>query len=195
MIDSEGVRYKEPQLKVMGIEAVKSSTPHACRERIRESLKVIVGEGELEVNKFIQTFRKEFMQLPIEAVAFPRSVNGIRKWSDKSSIFKKGTPMHIKGAILYNYLVNKHKLTHKYPLIMDGEKLKYLLLKTPNVLQSNVISFLGELPKEFGLHDQVDLDRQFEKSFVDPIELILECIDWKVDRSYGTQRTLEALFG
>tara|TARA_B100001750_G_scaffold201790_1_gene176724 strand:- start:4411 stop:6924 length:2514 start_codon:yes stop_codon:yes gene_type:complete len=195
VIDSEGVRYKEPQLKVMGIEAVKSSTPHACRERIRESLKVIVGEGELEVNKFIQTFRKEFMQLPIEAVAFPRSVNGIRKWSDKSSIFKKGTPMHIKGAILYNYLVNKHKLTHKYPLIMDGEKLKYLLLKTPNVLQSNVISFLGELPKEFGLHDQVDLDRQFEKSFVDPIELILECIDWKVDRSYGTQRTLEALFG
>ena len=195
VIDSEGVRYAEPKIKVMGIEAVKSSTPQACRQRIREALKVIVGEGELEVNKFIQTFRKEFMELPVEQMAFPRSVNGIRKWSDKSSVFKKGTPMHIKGAIMYNHLLKKHKLTNKYPYIMDGEKLKYVLLKTPNALQSNVIAFLGELPKEFGLHDQIDFDRQFEKSFVDPIDLILECIDWQVDRSYGTQVTLESLFG
>ena len=192
--DSEGVRFKEPELKVMGIESVKSSTPHACRERIKASLKVIVTEDEKSVNQFIQDFRKEFMNLPVESMAFPRSVNGIRKWGDKSSIFKKGTPMHIKGALIYNYLLKKHKLTNKYPLIMDGEKLKYVLLKTPNIVQSNVIAFLGELPKEFGLHDQIDFDRQFSKSFVDPIELIMECIDWQVDRSYGTQRTLEALF-
>ena len=192
--DSEGVRFKEPELKVMGIESVKSSTPHACRERIKASLKVIVTEDEKSVNQFIQDFRKEFMNLPVESMAFPRSVNGIRKWGDKSSIFKKGTPMHIKGALIYNYLLKKHKLTNKYPLIMDGEKVKYVLLKTPNIVQSNVIAFLGELPKEFGLHDQIDFDRQFSKSFVDPIELIMECIDWQVDRSYGTQRTLEALF-
>ena len=192
--DSEGVRFKEPELKVMGIESVKSSTPHACRERIKASLKEIVTEDEKSVNQFIQDFRKEFMNLPVESMAFPRSVNGIRKWGDKSSIFKKGTPMHIKGALIYNYLLKKHKLTNKYPLIMDGEKLKYVLLKTPNIVQSNVIAFLGELPKEFGLHDQIDFDRQFSKSFVDPIELIMECIDWQVDRSYGTQRTLEALF-
>ena len=193
--DSEGVRFKEPELKVMGIESVKSSTPHACRERIKASLKVIVTEDEKSVNQFIQDFRKEFMNLPVESMAFPRSVNGIRKWGDKSSIFKKGTPMHIKGALIYNYLLKKHKLTNKYPLIMDGEKLKYVLLKTPNIVQSNVIAFLGELPKEFGLHDQIDFDRQFSKSFVDPIEMILECIDWQVDRSYGTRRTLESLFG
>ena len=195
VLDSEGVRYAEPKIKVMGIEAVKSSTPQACRQRIREALKVIVGEGELEVNKFIQIFRKEFMQLPVEAMAFPRSVNGIRKWGDKSTIFKKGTPMHIKGAIIYNHLLKKHKLTNKYPYIMDGEKLKFILLKTPNALQSNVIAFLGELPKEFELHDQIDYDKQFEKSFVDPIDLILQAIDWRVDRSYGTQVTLESLFG
>ena len=193
--DSEGVRYKEPELKVMGIESVKSSTPHACRERIKESLKVIVMEDEHSVNKFIQDFRKEFMSLPVESMAFPRSVNGIKKWGDKSSVFKKGTPMHIKGALIYNHLLKKHKLTNKYPLIMDGEKLKFILLKTPNILQSNVIAFMSELPREFGLHEQIDFDRQFSKSFVDPIELIMECIDWQVDRSYGTQRTLESLFG
>ena len=192
--DSEGVRFAEPELKVMGIESVKSSTPHACREKIKASLKVMVTEDERSVNKFIQDFRKEFMSLPVEAMAFPRSVNGIKKWGDRSSVFKKGTPMHIKGALIYNHLLKKNKLSHKYPLIMDGEKLKFILLKTPNALQSNVIAFLSELPKEFGLHDQVDFDRQFEKSFVDPIELILECIDWRVDRSYGTQQTLEDFF-
>ena len=193
--DSEGVRYKEPELKVMGIESVKSSTPHACRERIKDSLKVIVTEDESSANKFIQDFRKEFMSLPVEAMAFPRSVNGIKKWGDKSSVFKKGTPMHIKGALIYNHLLKKHKLTHKYPLIMDGEKLKFIFLKTPNIVQSNVIAFMGELPREFDLHEQIDYDKQFSKSFVDPIELIMECIDWQVDRSYGTQRTLESLFG
>jgi len=192
--DNEGVRYSEPQIKVMGIEAVKSSTPHACRERIKESLKVIVNEDETAVNEFIQNFRKEFMNLPVEAMAFPRSCNGIKKWGDRSSIFKKGTPMHIKGALIYNFLLKQHKLTNRYQLIQDGDKLKYLLLKTPNIVQSNVIAFNGELPKEFDLHNQIDKEKQFEKSFVDPIEIILECIDWQVDRSYGSRRTLESFF-
>jgi len=193
--DNEGVRFTEPELKVMGIESVKSSTPHACRQKMKDSFKVIVNEDEKSVNVFIQNFRKEFMSLPVEETAFPRSVNGLKKWGDKSSIFKKGTPMHIKGALIYNYLLKKHKLTNKYQLIQEGEKLRFLLLKTPNILQSNVIAFMGELPKEFGLHDQIDRDKQFEKSFVDPIEMILECIDWQVDRSYGTATTLEGLFG
>jgi len=103
--------------------------------------------------------------------------------------------MHIKGALIYNHLLTKLNLTKKYPLIQDGEKIKYLLLKTPNALQANVIAFMGELPKEFDLHDKIDMDLQFEKSFVDPLEFIVDAIDWQIDRSYGTARTLEALFG
>ena len=193
--DSEGVRYAEPKLKIMGIEAVKSSTPGPCREKIKEVLKVIVNEDDKAVNKFIQDFRKEFLSLPVEEIAFPRSVNGLKKWGDKTTIFKKKCPMHIKGALIYNHLLNKLNLTKKYPLIQEGEKIKYLLLKTPNIVQANVISFLSVLPKEFGLHDYLDLDTQFEKSYVDPLEFIMEAIDWQIDRSYGTQRTLEALFG
>ena len=193
--DSEGVRYAEPKLKIMGIEAVKSSTPGPCREKIKEVLKVIVNEDDKAVNKFIQDFRKEFLSLPVEEIAFPRSVNGLRKWGDKTTIFKKKCPMHIKGALIYNHLLNKLNLTKKYPLIQEGEKIKYLLLKTPNIVQANVISFLSVLPKEFELHDYLDLDTQFEKSYVDPLQFIMEAIDWQIDRSYGTQRTLEALFG
>ena len=135
------------------------------------------------------------MDTPVEDIAFPRSVNGLKKWGDRSSIFKKRCPMHIKGALIYNHLLTKHNLTKKYPLIQDGEKIKYLLLQTPNALQTNVIAFMGELPKEFELHEKIDMDTQFEKSFVDPLEFIVKEINWQIDRSYGTARTLEALFG
>ena len=193
--DSEGVRYAEPQMKIMGIEAVKSSTPGPCREMIKSALTCIVNSDEQSLNTFIQSFRKNFMKYPVEEIAFPRSVNGIKKWGDKTSVFRKGTPMHIKGALIYNHLLHKQNLTKRYPVIQDGEKIKFALLRTPNIVQANVIAFLGELPKEFDLHKYLDYDTMFEKSFVDPLEFIVNAIDWRIDRSYGTQRTLEALFG
>ena len=179
----------------MGIEAVKSSTPEYCRGRIKEAIKIIMSKQQSDLHKFVADTKKEFFDLPAEAISFPRSCNNLRKYHSSSSVFIKGTPIHVKGALIYNHLLKKHKLTHKYQLIQEGEKLKYLLLKTPNILQSNVIAFISELPKEFNLHEQIDRDKQFSKSFVDPIEMIMECIDWQVDRSYGTRRTLESLFG
>ena len=193
--DSEGVRYAEPQIKVMGIEAVKSSTPEPCRNKIKEALIVILNEDEKNLNEFIQDFRKEFMDMEPEKIAYPRSCNGVKKWGSSSSIYIKRTPMHIKGALVYNYLLKKHKLSHKYPFIQEGDKIKFLELRTPNKMQSNVISFMTRLPKEFDLHDMINYDIMFDKSFVDPLTFILDTINWQVDRSYGTQRTLEALFG
>ena len=193
--DSEGVRYAEPELKVMGIEAVKSSTPEPCRDKIREALKIIIGEDEKTLNEFIQDFHKTFMKLDPEQIAYPRSCNGLKKWGDNSSIFKKKCPMHIKGALIYNHLLKEHKVTHKYPYIQQGDKIKFLELRTPNKMQSNVISFMTRLPKEFDLHNMINYDIMFDKSFVDPLTFILDQINWQVDRSYGTRRTLEDLFG
>ena len=192
--DVEGVRYEEPQLKIMGIEAVKSSTPAPCREKIKQALKIIMQSDERELNTFIQQFRKEFFTLPLEEIAFPRSVNGIRKWSDPSSIYRKGSPMHIKGVILYNYLLKERKLTHKYPLINEGEKIKYIQLKQPNRLGSNVLSFITKLPKELELNEYIDHDSMFEKSFIEPLMFIINQVKWNIDRSYGTQSTLESFF-
>jgi DNA polymerase elongation subunit (family B) len=193
--DSEGVRYAEPQLKIMGIEAVKSSTPEPCRDMIKTALKVIINEDEITLNTFIQDFRKEFMVMPAERIAYPRSCNGLKKWGDSSSIFKKSCPMHIKGALIYNFLLKKNKLSHKYPFIQEGDKIKFIELRTPNIMQANVISFMTKLPKEFDLQETINYDIMFDKSFVEPLTFILEQINWQVDRSYGTQRTLEALFG
>ena len=190
--DIEGVRYKEPTLKIMGIEAVKSSTPAPCREKIKEALKIMMSGDEKELNKFIQNFREEFLTLPPEDIAYPRSVNGLNKWSETHTLFKKGAPIHVKGGILYNHLVKKNKLTRYYPLIQEGDKIKFLYLKLPNIYQSSSISFITTLPKQ--LDFKVDYELQFEKSFIEPLNFIIEKIGWFVDRTYGTQGTLEDFF-
>ena len=192
--DNEGVRYKEPYLKIMGIEAVKSSTPAPCREKIKDALKIIMHEDSKVLNTFIQDFRSEFMEMKPEEIAYPRSVNGINKWTESHNLFKKGAPIHCKGAILYNYLLKKNNLTHKYQLIQNGEKIRFLHLKEPNLYQSTSISFPTQLPKEFDFASLIDYDTQFEKSFVEPLKFIADKIKWKLDMSYGSQLTLEGFF-
>ena len=192
--DMEGVKYQEPQLKIMGIEAVKSSTPAPCRAKIKEGLNIIMSGDEKQMNNFIQEFREEFMNLPPEDIAYPRSVNGLKKFSDPNQMFAKGAPIHCKGAILYNHLVKKNKLGRKYPYIQEGDKIKFLHLRAPNIYQCTSISFMTQLPKELDFHKIIDYDTQFEKSFVEPLNFILEKINWLVDRSYGTQGSLEDFF-
>ena len=189
--DIEGVRFQEPKLKVMGIEAVKSSTPGACRDKIKECLKVIMNNDEEDAQEFIAQFREEFNELPIEDIAFPRGCNRINKWANQTSIYSKGTPIHVRGALLYNYHNTKQRLTHKYPLIQDGEKIKFIYLKTPNKISENVISFPNTFPKEFGLDKQVDYELQFSKSFLEPIKVIMDTIGWKPEKI----ASLEFLFG
>ena len=192
--DVEGVRYKEPKLKIMGVEAVKSSTPAACREKIKEALTIIMNEDDKVLNTFIQDFRTEFMTLKPELVAYPRSVNGLLKWTESHNLFKKGAPIHCKGAILYNHLLKEKKLQGKYPFIQEGDKIKFLHMKIPNTYQSTSISFMTKLPEELNLHNIVDYDMQFEKSFVEPLKFITNIIQWNIDGSYGTQGTLEGFF-
>ncbi len=180
--NSEGVQYNEPKLKMMGIEAVKSSTPASCRTAIRDALKVIMNGNETDVQEYIANFRKKFESLPPEDIAFPRGCNSLAKYSGASDIYVKGTPIHVRGALLYNFHVKQKKLTHKYPLIQEGEKVKFLYLRTPNRISENVISFFQTLPKEFGLDKSIDYDLQFQKSFLDPLQVILDTINWKAEK-------------
>ena len=192
--DSEGVRYKEPKLKIMGIEAVKSSTPAPCRDKIKEALQIIINGDEKSLNNFIQEFREEFMTLSPEEIAFPRSCNGVQKFTGESSLFASGAPMHVKGAILYNHLISKKRMTSKYPLIQEGDKIRFLNMKQPNIYQSSAFSFITSFPKELDIRDRIDYDIQFTKSFVEPLKFITEKMNWLIDSSYGTQGSLEDFF-
>ena len=194
LYDMEGVRFKEPKLKIMGIEAVKSSTPAPCREKLKEALKIIMGGNEKELNDFIQDFRETFISLPPEDIAYPRSCNGVTKYRGTDRLFLSGTPIHVKGSILYNYLVDKNKLGNKYPYIQEGDKIRFIHMKEPNIYQSSSFSFITSMPKELDLHKFIDYEKQFEKSFVEPLKFITDKMNWLLDSSYGVQGSLEDFF-
>ena len=181
--NNEGVQYAEPQMKVMGLEMVKSSTPSSIRDKMKQVIKLMVTGTEDDVQEFIADFRKEFRTLPIEEISFPRSVNGLKTYTDKAQIYTKGTPIHVKGALLYNYLLNKHNLSNKYPKVQEGEKLKFTYLIQPNPINDTVISYPTRLPTEFGLDNYIDYELQFEKAFLDPIKIILDCMNWQSEKT------------
>jgi len=191
VFDEEGIRFDVPKLKIMGVEAVKSSTPEVCRGKIKDAIRVIMNDSEDALIKFVTEFKEVFKSLSPEEVAFPRSCNNLSKYTNSSNIYNKGTPIHVKGALIYNHNIYRHKLSAKYPIIKDGDKIKFLMLKQPNVVKDTVISFATKIPYEFDLHKYVDYDTQFEKTFTDPLRFILDSIGWKLER----EATLEAFFG
>ena len=188
--NQEGVAYAKPKLKMMGIEAIRTSTPAVCRGAIKEALEVIMNKTEEDLQKYIADFRIEFTQMPFEQVAFPRSVKDLDKYKDASTIYAKGTPINVKGALVYNHYLKKLKLDKKYEPVANGQKIKYSYLKTPNPLHSTVITCADKLPQEFGLEKYVDHDTQFDKSFLEPIKTIVGAIGWEVEK----RATLESFF-
>jgi DNA polymerase elongation subunit (family B) len=188
--DSEGVRYEEPKLKMMGIEAVKSSTPAPCRKMIKDALKLMMSGTEDEVIEFIENARKDFKKLPPEQISFPRSASDVQKYQSSATIYSKGTPVHVRGALLFNHYIKQNKLTNKYSLIQNGEKIKFIYLKKPNIIHENIISFIQDFPKELNLDKYIDYDLQFEKAFLEPLKSILDAIGWNVEKS----SSLESFF-
>ena len=190
VLDEEGFRYEEPKLKIMGIEAVKSSTPEVCRVAIKEAIRLIMNKEESDLQNFIANFKKKFTDFEPEQIAFPRSCNNLRKYYSASTIFIKGTPIHIKGSLIYNYHLKDKRLDHKYPSIQEGDKIKFVLLKEPNPFKFNVCSYLATLPREFELKEYIDYELQFEKTFLDPMRFILGAIGWNAE----PKASLEAFF-
>jgi len=188
--DSEGVRFAEPKLKVTGIEAVRSSTPQIVKELIMDTLKKVVTQSEDEVQKWIEELREKWMDLTPEEIAFPRGVSDMGKFADSASLYKSGTPIHVRAALLYNDQLKKLKLTGKYEQIQSGNKMKFLYLKMPNPIMENVIGFITVLPKEFEITQYIDYDTQFEKTFLDPIKIILDAMGWNAEK----QNNLENFF-
>ena len=182
--DSEGVRYSEPKLKIMGIEAIKSSTPMSCRESIKKALKIIMTQDNSDLIEYIKQFKAEFFAMSFEDIAFPRGCNGLNKYRDRGGIYKKGTPIHAKGALIYNHFVEKHKLDKKYQMISNGDKIKYCYLRYPNRYNIEVISCPSTLPPEFELSSLIDYEMQFQKAYLEPLNGILEKIDWVAEKKH-----------
>lgn len=188
--NNEGVTYAEPKLKVMGLEIVRSSTPEVIRNVLKDAVKVAITQDEKALQEFIGKAKSEYMKLTPEEIAFPRGANNLKKYSSSSHIYAPATPMHVRGSLLYNYYLKEHGLTHKYELIGDGDKIKFLYLKTPNPIKENCIAFIGKIPMEFQLTAYVDYDTMWEKSFIEPLNGIIEGMGWNTT----PQASLAGLF-
>ena len=189
--NSEGVAYDPPKLKVLGMEIVRSSTPAPVRKALKEAVEITLTKDELTLRQFVSELETRWHDLDPEDIAFPRGINGLKEYSDPNSIFRKGTPIHVRGALIYNHLIRSKGLDKQYQYINEGDKIKFVYLREPNPLGTHVITFAGEIPPEFKLKEYIDYDTMFEKSFIDPLTSLLSCIGWQVRE----QASLEGLFG
>jgi len=185
----EGVQYDKPQLKMQGIEAVRSSTPGICRVAIKKGLEIIMNKEEADLHKFVLDFKNEYYTLPFEQIASPSGIKGIEKYRSSSSIFIDGTPMHVKAALMFNNLIKKNGLKNIQP-IKNGDKIKVVYLKTPNPIHNNAIAAPDVLPAEFGLEKYIDREKQFAKTFLDPLTNITNTIGWETEKKV----TLDSFF-
>ena len=191
VFDSEGVRFEEPKLKMMGIETAKSSTPEWVRGRLTDAFKVVMNGTEQELWDFVETARKDFRNLPVEKMSSPRGCNNLEQYSDPNHIYSKGTPIHVRGALLYNHQLKKLNIDKRYENIRSGNKILFTYLKLPNKMNENVISYSNVLPKEFDLQNYIDYDKQFDKSFIEPLNAVISKIGWNVE----PVASLDSFFG
>lgn len=185
VLDNEGVRYATPKLSVTGLEIVRSSTPGNMKKTLKTALEMVLVSNEETVQAYIANEYEKFLLSDVKDIAFPKSCNGISKWSSNvdEQLFKKGCPIQVRAAILHNKELKRLKMNSAYPNINDGDKIKFVYLKEPNTLRQNVIGFKGKLPTEFGLHKYIDYDLMWDKTFIEPLKSILDVVGWKVEKN------------
>jgi hypothetical protein len=188
--DSEGVRYETPKMKIMGLETARSSTPSYFRDKLFKAFQIILTKDNDTLINFINQVKTDTKKQDIVDISFPRSLNNLHKYKGSSTLYAEKTPIQVRGAILYNHLIKTKKLNSKYPFIQEGEKIKFVYLKVPNPIQENVISYFQTLPTEFNLEKYIDYNMQFTKSFLEPLNSVLNSIGWVSEK----RGTLEAFF-
>jgi DNA polymerase elongation subunit (family B) len=188
--DNEGVRYAEPKIKIMGLEIVRSSTPAPIRKMLKDAVKIVLTGDEQELQSQIDGWKSEFLKMPPEEIAFPRGVQKLDHYAHNSNIYQKGCPIHVRAALLFNHLVRSHSLDNNYPLITDGDKIKFLYMKTPNSIHENVFGFIDKFPRELNIHRYIDYELMWEKAFIAPLDNIINTIGW----THKEEASLESLF-
>ena len=190
VLDNEGVRYTTPDLKVMGLEIVRSSTPAPVRDSLKEAVRICLTQDEKALHDYVEKTKKDFFAMTPEEIAFPRGCNNMAKYTDVGSIYSKGCPIHVRGGLLYNHYLKEFNISDKYEKIQEGDKIKFIFLKEPNTIRENILGFNSKIPNEFGIHSYIDYEMMFQKAFLEPLDTIVKTLGWHTEK----QSTLEDLF-
>ena len=215
--NSEGKQFSvdDPYMKIMGLKLVKSDTPAVMRQALRKALPILLQKSEAEVQDYVEEVRKTFGQYTVEEIAFPKTANNVSAYDRKiverlydnatdkiekanladkldvdSLIYTKKTPIAVKGALIYNHLIEKYALGLKYQPIRDGDKVKFVYLKKGNPIGESVIAFVDKLPDEFKLREWVDYQTMFEKVFYKNMEILCQPLGWSPKKV----ETLDSIF-
>lgn len=195
VLDNEGVRYSadKPKVKVTGMDAIRSSTPEVCRHKLKEAYKVMLFGEESSLQEFISEFKKEHRKLSAHQIAKNSSANNLLKYTcEDGNIAIKGTPAAVKGALYYNDYSTRI-LGNEFEPILEGEKVKYLCLKEPNLLRNKAVSFPVFLDKKLGLDEDIDYEKMFNDTFIKPLEPVMGILGWTAE-PVGTLEDMFSMF-
>lgn len=177
--DSEGgVRYSSPKLKIMGYGGKKSNIPAICRIALRDCVDIIMNKSEDLLQEYIDNFKELFYNSKFIDIAQTTSCKGVNEYVDSRTVYKKGTPIAVRGAILHNTLLKDLKLENRIEKITPNDKVKCCYLVLPNILNENIIASVKELPIEFELDEFIDYHLQYEKTFTNQLNKITDIIGW-----------------
>ena len=180
VVEEDRVRLAKPKIVAKGLESARSSTPAVLRTAFLEAIEIGFSEDAAALRRFVSDRRLWFSGLYPEDIASPSGVTDVDKYVRPEWTYASGTPIHVRAAILHNRLVEQMGLTDQVEFIRSGDKMKYVYLRLPNPIMENVIGFVDVLPAEFGLHEHVDYDTQFEKKLLTPLETLYRSCGWNV---------------
>ena len=185
VIENEGDVYAEPKLSVTGIDMVKTTMPSFFKTASKAVLtSMLVEDNKDKTIDMLRDYKTKFLQSSINDIAAPRSVNNYDKWADplddyiakKGVWFKSKTPQHVKASILYNYFIKKQNLV--LPFISNGSSIKVVYVNPNNILNTEILAYVGDFPEEFHKYFKIDHETQFYKNFIKLISDFYDAFGW-----------------
>ena len=187
------------RLDVKGLDVKRSSFPKAFQECMGKVLiDILKGVGEEELTKYVLDFKKNMENRPNSEIAKNTAVKNLKKYMPKGKrvpfTTMKGTPAHVKAAIAYNDLLKHFKVPYKYGPLVNGDKVKWVYLKT-NPLGLDGLAFTGwKDPPEIEefIETYIDHNKIFERELRYKLQDFYNAIGW--GEMISEQKTAEKFF-
>ena len=191
---------KVNKIHVKGLDTVRSNFAVAMKDLLSKVLEDILANVPKEkIDERISIFKRNMNSLHFDVMANPIGVKGIGKYEVKVedsafSVYKKGTPVHVKSAINYNSLLDYWYEGRKYEKITNGSKIKWVYLKN-NEFGFDTIGYKGyeDPPQILDLiKTHIDHERMFQQAMSKKIGMFYKAMKW--EKVVDNRKSIERFF-